>query len=77
MLKQYHEQRFAELEKIYAENPLKVVELYCNVMNFDLALKDTESYQDKYIELLPRITFIRQYYEYRFARFSVESAKSL
>jgi hypothetical protein len=52
---------------LYADDPSRIVELYYNVVNYEFIVKDIESYSDTYTELLPKIAFIKQYYEYRFA----------
>jgi hypothetical protein len=56
---------FTALEKLYAEDQNQIVEMYYNVLNFEFSLKDNESYKEKYVTLLPNISFLKQYYTYK------------
>lgn len=71
-LEKENEQRFSELEAMYKDDPVIIVELYYNVVNYDFAVKGIASYSDVYQSLLPQITFIKKYYEYKFATLSIE-----
>lgn len=72
-----NQQWYENIDAMYKEDPMKVTELYYNVINFDFAVKDADSYKETYQELLPKITFIKTYYECKLATLPIEKRLSL
>ena len=64
-LKKQNPSRFTSLEKLYAQDPGQITEVYYNVVTFEAGLKDKDTYKEKYTTLLPKIEYMKKYYAYK------------
>ncbi len=71
-LKKENEVWFDQLESMYKKDPATIVELYYYVIEYDMVVKDEESYQKEYVWVSSQISFIKRYYEYTLAHIPPE-----